>query len=575
LKSLRFRIAGALGLAFMPLPWNLFHLVMPAAHAEAPAKGAPVTWSKSATIRLPLQTDEKARAHLSEIQLCVKAAGGKWVIAQSGPPTQTAFDYRAERDGLYWFTFVTVDKNGRTVPGDLDARPPHQVIMVDTIAPELSVMPLPVANRDIYLQCRIKDANPDWSSIKLDYMVGENSWLPMELAQLDTPGVFRIPHASVLEGKVRATAGDRAGNVAQRVIDLGDPTQSFVVNDPPKARPETEQVSHKQAPQTDPTVRKLPDAPEKTVGYNPNMPKRTDVAIDPVAIPDAPPAIVDPKTVEQAVLASPAPAREELKIATDPYFPPIAPAVEPQVKTPPVAEQPAPMVDIAPMKPIQQATHKTEMTTDVKPLVTPAPTGHNIIGTQRLTLDYVVENVIVGGQPKIDFWATRDNGRTWVKVHDEAAGRIPAKLVMPGDGMFGIRVKANGNGESPRSGEAPDAWVEVDTTRPTVRMLPPTLGNGNEAGTLTIQWLAHDKNLPADSIGIYHSARPDGPWLPVATGLRNEGNYRWLLPAGIGAEIYLRIEAIDRAGNVGLAELRDPVPLPQPKVKVLGIGPSR
>ena len=566
-NSLRFRIAGALGLAFFPLPWSHFHLVIPAAYAEAPAKAAPCTWSRSTSIRLPLQTDDKARAHLAEIRLYVKAPGSSdWVLAQAGTPTQTSFDYRAERDGAYAFTFVTVDKAGRSLPGDLDARPPHQVIVVDTIAPELSVMPLPVANRDIYLQCRIKDANPDWSSIKLEHMIGENAWQPMDLAQLDTPGVFRIPHASVLEGKVRATGRDKAGNMAMRIVDLGDPTQSFVVNEP-KAEPETQQVAHKMVPRpAEPAIQKLPEA--QPSAYNPNQSRKRDHA-DPVTIPDAAPAIVDPKMLDAAVAVPPLPLpmKEELKIVTDPYFPPIAAPVAP--------EPPAPMTDIAPMRPIQQVTHKAEVPAEVRQLPPVAKTGHDIINTQRLTMDYAVENVVVGGQPKIDFWATRDNGRTWLRLQDEAAGRIPARLVMPGDGMFGIRVKANGNGEAPRAGEAPDAWVEVDTTRPTVRLLPPTLGTGNDGGTLTIQWMAHDKNLPADSISIFHAARPDGPWLPVATGLRNEGNYRWLLPAGIGAEIYVRVEATDRAGNVGLAELRDAIPLPMPKVRVLGIGPAR
>ena len=38
---------------------------------------------------------------------------------------------------------------------------------------------------------------------------------------------------------------------------------------------------------------------------------------------------------------------------------------------------------------------------------------------------------------------------------------------------------------------------------------------------------------------------------------------------------YSDVEVRDRAGNLGRNELRDPVVMPQPKVKVLGIGPSR
>lgn len=105
--------------------------------------------------------------------------------------------------------------------------------------------------------------------------------------------------------------------------------------------------------------------------------------------------------------------------------------------------------------------------------------------------------------------------------------------------------------------------------------MPPTLGVGPDAGTITIQWMVQDKNLVADSLNLYYASRPDGNWTPIASGVRNEGSYRWLLPSGVGPEIYLRVEASDRAGNIGRGELRDPVALPQPKVRVIGIGPSR
>ena len=106
---------------------------------------------------------------LSEIKLFVKAPGGDWVLVKAAPPTQTSFDFHAEKDGEYSFMFVTVDKAGRCMPGSLESRPPHQVIIIDTTPPELAVQPLPVANRDIFLQCRMIDANPDLTTLKLEY----------------------------------------------------------------------------------------------------------------------------------------------------------------------------------------------------------------------------------------------------------------------------------------------------------------------------------------------------------------------------------------------------------------------
>jgi hypothetical protein len=575
-KSLRWRAAVALALASFPFPASLFRLVIPPAHAEAPARSAaPRTYSRTPTVRLPIQIDERTRAGLAELKLYVKGPSGGWTCAQAGPATQTSFDFRAEKDGEYAFLFVTVDKNGRSIPADLDGRPPHQIIVVDTTAPEIGIQPLPVANRDIYLKCQLNDANPDWSSVRLEYLAGDGQWKGLEPVSADSPGVFRIPHPSVLESRVRATAKDRAGNVGKREVDLGDPTQSFanagrpapaalpadiakadLVAEPPEDPGAVQAGLRKPARGSELPEIKMPDfankppakaepkAPE-VPGYNANRP--VVPVEDPVAVPPVPdvlPTVEGSKPADLKVSPPADPAADKV----DPFLQDIGPKAAPAKDEEPKSVRSVPNVQGA----------------------------HPIIGTNRCTLDYAVENVIVGGQAKMEFWATRDSGRSWNRVTDEAqGGRSPAKLLLPGDGLHGIRIKANSNGLPPQPGEAPDAWVEVDTIAPTVRLMQPTLGTGSEAGTLAISWMVHDKNLVHDSLNLYHASRPEGPWQPIATNLRNEGNYRWLIPPGIGPEVYIKLEATDRAGNVGKAELRDPVAMPQPKVRVLGIGPSK
>ncbi len=319
MKSLRLRLVGALGLALFPVTWDGFELLTPTVHAAAPAKPSARTWSRSKTVRLPIQLDDRVRTNLSEIKLFVKTTGPEWVLVQSAPPSQTSFDYRAEKDGECSFMFVMVDMKGRSNPANFESRPPHQVIVVDTTPPELSVMPLPIGNRGIFLQCQVRDENPDLTSVKAEYLVDDNDWRPLELAGIDMPGIFKIPQPNILEGKVRVSAKDKAGNSSQRVIDLGDPTKSFVVQDKPAVKPLIE---------VEPQILHLPDAPEPTAGrvsaklaepngrndfesyrpvngYNPNRPKQEEPArlakadaTDPVSIPEVAPAIVDPKTVD-------------------------------------------------------------------------------------------------------------------------------------------------------------------------------------------------------------------------------------------------------------------------------------
>ena len=140
------------------------------------------------------------------------------------------------------------------------------------------------------------------------------------------------------------------------------------------------------------------------------------------------------------------------------------------------------------------------------------------------------------------------------------------------DGVL-VRIKPNGNGQQPHLGEAPDCWVEVDSIPPTVRLLPPLIGSGSDVGTMTIQWLAHDKNLVSDSIALKYADRPDGPWLPIADHVENTSRFAWLMPPDAPRHCIVRVEATDLAGNAGFAQTA--VDLAQPPASILAVEPVR
>ncbi len=201
------------------------------------------------------------------------------------------------------------------------------------------------------------------------------------------------------------------------------------------------------------------------------------------------------------------------------------------------------------------------------------------INVPRCRLNYTIENTDPDVQNKTEFWATRDYGKTWSQLNNlaEAANQSPALLPLPGEGIFGIVIRANGNGTPPKSNEKPDCWVGVDTTKPLVNLLSTTLGKGEDKGSLLIVWSALDKNLLEDSIEIKYAPKPEGPWQSIVQNFRNDGTYRWLLPMGIPGHIYIRIEASDLAGNRSSAMSPEPINLQigQTQVKVLGISPGR
>src|SRR5207237_2948385 len=104
-----------------------------------------------------------------------------------------------------------------------DQHAPGLIVVVDTKPPEITVRPLPADSGPGYLQCKLIDANPDYSSVKMDCEVpgkGAPVWKQLEPVA-DIPGVFQVPEKSVLAGRIRVRAADRAGNIAVREIDLG------------------------------------------------------------------------------------------------------------------------------------------------------------------------------------------------------------------------------------------------------------------------------------------------------------------------------------------------------------------
>jgi hypothetical protein len=219
-------------------------------------------------------------------------------------------------------------------------------------------------------------------------------------------------------------------------------------------------------------------------------------------------------------------------------------------------------------------------TTPPKPIVGKAPvpqaTTHKILDTNVCTIDYKLEGV-VRVSAKIDFWATSDGGRTWQRLRDESNGMPPAKLVLPGDGFYGIRIRPGAGAKPPEPGEEPDCEVEVDTTKPVVKLLEPVMGTGEQFGTVALMWTATDKNLVSNSIKLFYATNPKGPWTVIVEGYKNEGLYRWAVPAGAAGPLYLRVEAMDHAGNVGQHDYPTPIELENGKqrVKVIGISSGK
>jgi hypothetical protein len=199
-----------------------------------------------------------------------------------------------------------------------------------------------------------------------------------------------------------------------------------------------------------------------------------------------------------------------------------------------------------------------------------------LVNKKRITLNYEIKDIGPSGVSGVELWYTRD-AKEWKKHEGPPEKKPPYIIEVQEEGLYGFTLLAkNGIGLSkdpPHSGDLPQVWVEVDLTRPAVSLTDVKAGYENKIPALTILWKASDKNLGGQPINLAYSEKEEGPWQPIASSLDNSGRYIWPLRAGLPPRIFVKIEARDLAGNVGVAKTPTPVQvdLSRPVVQVLDV----
>ena len=124
-----------------------------------------------------------------------------------------------------------------------------------------------------------------------------------------------------------------------------------------------------------------------------------------------------------------------------------------------------------------------------------------LVNARRCRMDFHIEQG-TSSVARVEVWITPDGGRTWQSKGESRDAQGPAVVEFPGDGVYGymfVVKSATGNGDPPMTGDAPEGWIEVDTTKPVAEFLNVALENS----ALTIAWVAHDKNLGPEPVALY------------------------------------------------------------------------
>jgi hypothetical protein len=491
------------------------------AQPPGPAAGGKMYTNKQ-QFRLPFNMSDSDRAKLREVQLYVKSGDEGWQCKEIGQPTQTHFSFHAPRDGEYWFNIVTIDKNGRATPSDVSREAPALVVVVDTQPPDVTVTlpPGTVHGPEDFIRCSVHDANADPSTIKVEAQGADKTWHALE-SVIGNPELYHCPDAGNWNGMVRVTATDRAGNTTMR--EAGSP---------------------------------ITPAATQSAGQQPaDAPNHTEVRSEKANLPEPDGSFGSsrfPGPQNQG-------AGPMLPPATGPALPAMGAGSLPAVT--PVT--PPPSAQVAPATP---AGHDA------------APANRQIVNNPNTILEYRIDQVGPSGVGKVEVWLTSDEGHNWQKLCDDPDKRSPVEFRLPGEGLFGIcLVVTNGLGVGdppPAKGTAPDYWIEVDMTKPTAQLLSARAGVNEDAGTIFVTWTAADKNLGPEPIDLYYAVQKDGPWQPIARGLKNDGAYRWRAPLDVGSSFYIRLMATDRAGNAAVCDAPQPVLLDMSHPKAVVTGPG-
>jgi hypothetical protein len=176
-----------------------------------------------------------------------------------------------------------------------------------------------------------------------------------------------------------------------------------------------------------------------------------------------------------------------------------------------------------------------------------------MVNTKRVTLNYELKDMDNSGISGVELWRTRD-AHTWERGEIVGQTNHSFSVEVKDEGLHGFTLLAR-NGvdagkEAPVAGEQPQVWVMADFTKPVVQIIGVEVAHNGKSPTIQIHWTAKDKNLGFKPITLSYAEQSQGPWLKLAAGVENNGQFEWQAPPTAPHHIFLRVEAADLAGNI-------------------------
>jgi hypothetical protein len=346
----------------------------------------PKSYLNKGTVNIPIQIDDRFRPQIQEVQLFVReGAQAPWVLRERVPATQPFFTFRASHEGEFWFSVVTVNKNGQSIPADVSKEPPGLIVVIDSTPPQSDVQVLGTSAEGQMVRCDVRDSNPDPTKTRFFFQTRDQIWRSVEPVS-GHPETFCIPGQAAITGIVRVTSCDLAGNMGTREFNL-----------PPVSTANTNQVAATKST-ANPIVT---EAPNDKVATKP-MPPELGIT-PPSIVPEVPASFVaNEKTGSNS---------ERIEIVSHKPTPsplPQGPLLEQMGKTPfavPSGTEVRTIPEISP-----PAVVNTQVD---------ALSKRHLVNNTHVFLDYQIEQAGSSGVGRVEIWCTRDLGRTWQKLGED------------------------------------------------------------------------------------------------------------------------------------------------------------
>ena len=462
--------------------------------------------------------------------------GQNWQLYSTQPSKSRQFQFRATSPGEYWFASRLVGPSRSAVrPADIA---PELQVLIDLDEPQLNFESKCVPTGEVLSEWRVSDASLDARTLKIEYQTHPSQgWRAIAINAQQSRSVNQFlvgkmswtPEGASQAVQVRAEITDRAGNkaVVNRVVLI--PSREDADSSGRTASVPTDPFRHAQqlAQQaiTWPSDNRLPAE---------NEPQRASDLREQFVHRLAP-RETDEVNAGQSQTAG----------SATPYPNP----------TPLPDEEPTPVVSqLAGQRVAEPPAGRSGLPDGEQPRMT---------RSREFQLDYSVESVGPSGLLKVELWGTSDLGETWSvwKLDDDRSS--PIDVVVEDERVYGFRVVVvakNGlAGAVPRNGDPAELWVGVDATPPAVQIDSAAYGDDRHFGQLDIRWSASDPWLNNLPITLLFSDQATGPWTTIRAGLENSGQYYWPIDPRVPDKIYLKIEARDDAGNVGVHQVAEPI----------------